>query len=182
MGNGSGGNIVCKSFLLFSHSVMSNSLQPHGLQHARLSYPSLSPKVCSDSVHSVGDTIQPSHPLLPSPSPAFSRSQHQGLFHSVRSSHQCSKHYSFSISMSPFNRYSGFISFMTDWFDLLAFQGTLKCLLQHHSSKASILWQSAFFMVQLSHPYTTPGKTIALTRQTFVGKVIFLLFNTLHLS
>ena len=80
-------------------------------------------------------------------------------------------YWSFSFSISPCNEYSGLISFRTDWLDLLAVQGTLKSLLQHHSSKASILWRSAFFMVQLSHPYMTTGKNIALTRQTFGGKV-----------
>ena len=89
------------------------------------------------------------------------------------------KHWSFSFSISPSNEYSGFISFRIDWFDLLAVQGTLKSLLQHHSSKASILWCSAFFMVQLSHAYMTTGKTIALIIQTFVGKVTSLLFNML---
>ena len=87
--------------------------------------------------------------------------------------------FSFSISISPSNEYSGLISFRMDWLDLLAVQGTLKSLLQHHSSKASILWCSAFFIVQLSHPYMTTGKPIALTRWTFVGKVMSLLFNTL---
>jgi len=87
--------------------------------------------------------------------------------------------FSFSISISPSNEYSGLISFRMDWLDLLAVQGTLKSLLQHHSSKASILWCSAFFIVQLSHPYMTTGKPIALTRWTFVGKVTSLLFNTL---
>ena len=82
-------------------------------------------------------------------------------------------------SINPYSEYSGLISFRTDWFDLLAAQGTLKSLLQHHSSKASILQRSAFFMVQLSHPYMTTGKTTALTRQTFVTKVMSLLFNTL---
>ena len=86
---------------------------------------------------------------------------------------------SWSFSISPFNEYSGLISFMMDWLDLLTVQGTLKSLLQHRSSKASILWHSAFSIVQLSHPYMTTGKTIALTRQTFVGKVISLLFNKL---
>ena len=89
------------------------------------------------------------------------------------------KYWSFSFSISPFNEYLGLIFFRIDWFDLLAVQGTLKGLLQHHSSKASILWLSAFFAVQLSHPYMTTGKTIALTRQTFVGKVMSLLFNML---
>ena len=89
------------------------------------------------------------------------------------------KYWSFSFSISPSNEHSGLISFRMDWLDLLAVQGTLKSLLQHHSSKASILWCSAFFTVQLSHPYTTTGKTIALIRQTFVGKVMSLLFNML---
>ena len=88
------------------------------------------------------------------------------------------KYWSFSFSTSPSIEYSGLISFTIDWFHLLSVQGTLKSLLQHHSSKASNLRCSAFFIVQLSHPYMTTGKTIALTRQTFVGKVIYLLFNT----
>ena len=89
------------------------------------------------------------------------------------------KYWSFSFSISPSNEHPGQISFRMDWLDLLAVQGTLKSLLQHHSSKASILRRSAFFMVQLSHPFTTTGKTIALTRWTFVGKVMSLLFNML---
>ena len=89
------------------------------------------------------------------------------------------KYWSFSFSISPSNDYSGLISFRIDWFDLLEVQGALKSLLQHHSSKPSILQHSTFFIVQLSHPYTTTGKTIALTRQTFVGKVMSLLFNML---
>ena len=89
------------------------------------------------------------------------------------------KYWSFSFSISPSNEYSGLISLRIDWLDLLAVQGTLKSLLQHHSSKASILWCSAFFIVQLSHPYMTTGKTIALSRWTFVGKVMSLLFNML---
>ena len=89
------------------------------------------------------------------------------------------KYWSFSFNISPSNEYTGLISFMIDWFDLLEVQGTLKSLLQHHSSKASILWRSAFFIVHLSHPYMTTGKTIALTRQTFVGQVMSLLFNLL---
>ena len=89
------------------------------------------------------------------------------------------KYWSFSFSISLSNEYSGLISSRIDWLDFLAIQGTLKGLLQHHSSKASILWNSAFFIVQLSHPYMTTGKTIALTRQTFVGKVMSLLFNML---
>ena len=89
------------------------------------------------------------------------------------------KYWSFSFSISPSNEHPGLISFRMDWSDLLAVQGTLKSLLQHHSSKASILWCSAFFMVQLSHPYMTTRKTIALTRRTFAGKVMSLLFNML---
>ena len=89
------------------------------------------------------------------------------------------KYWHFSFSISPSNEYSGMISFRTNWFDLLAVQGTLKSLLQQHNSKASILWRSVFFMVQLSHPYRITGKTIALTRWTFIGKVMSLLFNML---
>ena len=89
------------------------------------------------------------------------------------------QYWSFSFSISPFDEYSGLISFRMDWLDLLAVQGTLKSLLQSHSSKASILWRSAFFIVQLSHPYMTTGKTIALTRRTFVDKVMSLLYNML---
>ena len=89
------------------------------------------------------------------------------------------KYWHFSFNISPFNEYSGLVSFKIDWFDLLAVQGTLKSLLQHHSSKASVLQCSAFYIVQLSHPYMTTGKTIALTRWTFVGKVMPLLFNML---
>ena len=91
------------------------------------------------------------------------------------------KYWSFSFTISPSNEHSGLISFMMDWFDLLAVQGTLKSLLQHHSSKPSILWHSAFFVAQLSHPYMTTGKAIALTRWTCVGKVMFLLFNMLFM-
>ena len=89
------------------------------------------------------------------------------------------KYWSFSSSISPSNEHPGLISFRMDWLDLLAVQGTLECLLQHHSSKASILWHSAFFIVQLSHPYMTTGRAIALTRWTFAGKVMSLLFHML---
>ena len=130
-------------------------------------------------VHRVGDAIQPSHPLRPLillPS----------IFRSIRVLSNESvlpmrwpKYWSFSFSISPSNEYSGLISFRMDSLDLLAVQGTLKSLLQHHSSKASVLQCSAFFIFQLSHPYITTGKTIALTRWTFVGKVRSLLFNML---
>ena len=130
-------------------------------------------------VHWVGDAIQPSHPLSSPSPPTFNLFQHQGLFQRVSPSHQVAKDWSFSFSISPSNEYSGLISFSMDWFDLLVVQGTLKSLLQHHSSKASILQCSALFVVQLSHPYMTTEKTIALTRWTFVGKVMSLLFNIL---
>ena len=107
-------------------------------------------------VHQVGDAIQPFHPLLSPSPPAFDLFQHQGLSHGVSSLHQVAIVWRFSIS--PSNEYSGLIFFRMDWFDLLAVQGTLKSLLQHHSSKASILWHSAFFIVQLSHSYMTTGK------------------------
>ena len=112
-------------------------------------------------VHWVGDAIQPSHPLLPPFPFAFSLSPHEGLFQWIGSSIRWSKYWSFSFSISPSSEYSGLISFRIDWFDLLAVQGILKSPLQHHNSKASVLRCSAFFMVQLSYPYMTTGKTIA---------------------
>ena len=130
-------------------------------------------------VHWVGDTIQPSHPPSSPSSPAPNPSQHQSLLQWVNSSPEWPKYWRISLSISPSNEHSGLISFRVDWFDLLAVQGTLESLLQHHSSKASILWSSAFFTVQLSHPCMTTGKTIALTRRTFGGKVMSLLFNML---
>ena len=121
-----------------------NSLQPHGLQHARLPCPSPSSWVCSNSCPSSQRSIQPYHPL-PSPSPAPNPSQHQGLFQWVSSLIRWPKYWSFSFSIHPSNEYSGPISFRIGWFDLLAVQGTLKSLLQHHSSKSSILRLSALF-------------------------------------
>ena len=135
------------------------------------------PEFTQIHLHWVGDAIQPSHPLSSPSPPAFNLSWHQGLFKWVSSSHQVTKYWSFSFSISPSKEYSGLISFRMDWLDLLAVQGTLKSLLQHHSSKASIIRHSAFFIVQLSHPNMTTGKTIALNRRTFVGKVMSLLFN-----
>ena len=135
------------------------------------------PELPQTHVHRVGDAIQPSHPLLSPSPPTFNVSQHQGLFKWVSSSHQVAKYWSFSFSISPSNEHSGLIYDLL--VDLLAVQGTLKSLLQHHSSKASVLQCSAFLIVQLSHPYMTTGKTIALTRWTFVGKVMSLLFNIL---
>ena len=130
-------------------------------------------------VHRVNDAIQPSHPLsspslLPSIFPSIRVFSNESALH-IR----WLKYWSFSLNISPSNEHPGLISFKMDWLDLLAVQGTLKSLLQHHSSKASILRCSAFFTVQLSHPYMITGKTIALTRQTFAGKVLSLLFNML---
>ena len=125
----------------------------------------------------VRDAIQSSHPLL-SPSPlAFNLSQHQGLFKWVSFCNRWPKYWSFSFNISPSNEHSRLISFRMDWLDLLAVQKSLKSLIQHHSSKSSVLLCSAFLIVQLLHPYMTTGKTIAFTGQTFVGKVISLLFN-----
>ena len=130
-------------------------------------------------VHWVSDAIQPSHPLCsPSPS-AFNLSYIESLFQWVSSSHQVAKVLEFQLQLSPSNEYSGLISFRIDWFDFLLVQGTLKSLLQHHSSKSSILQHSAFFIVQLSHPYMTARKTIAFTIWTFVCKIMSLLFSML---
>ena len=129
-------------------------------------------------VHCVGDAIQPSHPLSSSPS-ALNLSQHQGLIQRVSSSHEVAKVLEFQLQHQSSNKHPGLISFRMDWLDLLALQGTLRSLLQYHSSKESIIWHSAFFIVQLSHPYMTTGKTITLTRRTFAGKVMSLLFNML---
>ena len=126
------------------------------------------PESTQTHVHRVSDTIQPSHPLSSPFPPALNLSPHQ-----------VAKLLEFHFSISPSNECSGWISFRKDWLDLLAVQETLKSLLQHHSSKASVLRCSAFFIVQLSHPYMTTGKSIALTRWTFAGKVMSLLFNML---
>ena len=128
-----------ESSLQFSRLVVSDSLQPHGLQHARLPCPSPAPSVSSNYVHQISDTIQPSHPLL-SPSPPAFNFPSIGVFSSESALHiRWPKYWNFSFSISPSNEYSGLISFRMDWLDLLAVQGTLKSLLQHHSSKASIL-------------------------------------------
>ena len=133
-------------------------------------------KFTETHAHWVGDAIQPFHLLSSSSPPAFNISQQQGLFKWVI---RWPKYWSFSFSISPSNEYSGLISFRMGCLDLLAVQGTLKSLLQHHSSKALILQHSTFFIVQISYPYMTTGKTIALTRWTFVVKIIYLLFNML---
>ena len=137
------------------------------------------PESTQTHVHCVSDAIQPSHPLSSPSPPAPNLSQHQRLFQWVSSLHQVAKVLEFQLHISPSDEHPGLISFRIDWLDLLAVQGTLKSLLQHHSSKASTLWCSAFFTVQLSHPYMTNGETIALTRWTLVGKVMSLLFNML---
>ena len=164
----------------FSLSVMSDSLWSHGLQHTRPPCPSLTSRVYENSCP-LSQWCHPTNsssviPLLLPPS----------IFPSIRVFSNKSvlcirwpKYWSFSISISPSNEYSRLISFRMDWLDLLAVHGTLKSLLQHHSSKASILQPLAFSIVQHSHPYMTTGITIALTRWTFVGKVMSLLFNML---
>ena len=167
--------------MLFSRSVVSHSLQPQRLWHVGLPCPSPSLGACSNSC----PLSQWCHPTVSSSvvpfSSGFNLSQHQGLFQWVGSRIRWPKYWSFSISISPSNEYSGLISFRTDWFDHLTIQGILKSFLQHHSSKASILQCSAFLMVQLSHPSMTTGRTITLTRQTIVSKVMSLLFNMLSM-
>ena len=164
----------------FSCSVVSSSLLPHGLQQARLPVHQQLPEFTQTQVHWVSDAIQPSHPLS-SPSPPL-----PSIFPSIRVFSKQSvlhirwpKFWSFSFSISPSNEHPGLISFRMDWLDILAFQGTVKSLLQYHSSKASILRCSTFFIVQLSHTYMTTGKTIALIRWTFLGKGVSLPFNML---
>ena len=154
----------------FSCLVVSDSFRPHGLQHTRLPCTSPTPRAYSNSCPSSWWC----HPTISSPILPFS----SHLQSSIRVFSDKSvlpirwpKHWSFSFSISPFSEYSGLISFGIDWLALHTVQGTLKSLLQHHSSKPSILQHSAFFIVQLSHPYMTTGKTIALTIWTFVGKV-----------
>ena len=161
-----------------SVSQLCLTLQPHESQHARPPCPSPTPRVYS--LMSIESVMPSSHLilcrpllLLPPIPPSISLSNESTLLM------RWPKYWSFSFSISPSNEYPGLISFRMDWLDLLVVQGTLKSFLQHHSSNASILWHSAFFTVQLSHPYMTTGKTIALTRQTFVGNVMSLLFNML---
>ena len=139
------------------------------------------PKFAQTHVHWVGDTIQPSHPQSP-PSPLYLNfPQHQGLFQWVGSLHEVAKVLELQLQDQSFQWTPRTDLLRMDWLDLLSVQGTLKSLLQHHSWKASVLQCSAFFTVQLSHPYMTTGKTIALTRQTYVGKVMSLLLNMLSM-
>ena len=175
-----GWKIYTASLVQFSCSVMSDSLQPHGLQHARPPCPSPTPGVYSNSC----PLSQWCHPTISSSVIPFSSCLQSfpasGYFsNELVLCIRWPKYWSFSFSISPSNEHPGLISFRMNWLDLLVVQGTLKSLLQHHSLKASVLWHSAFFIVQLSHPYMTTGKTIALTRGTFVGKVMSLLFNML---
>ena len=161
----------------FSRSVMSNSLRPHELQ----AFKSITNSRSSPKLMSIESVMPSSHLilccpllLLPPIPPSIRVFSNESTLHM-----RWPKYWSFSFSISPSNEHPGFISFRMDWLDLLAVQGTLKSLLQHHSSKASTLRPSAFFIVQLSHPYVTTGKSRALTRQTFIGKVMSLLFNML---
>ena len=159
------------SSVQFSHSVISDSLWPQGLQHAMLPCPSPTPRAYWTHVHWVGDAIQPPHPLSSPSPPTFHLSQRQAFSDESAVCIRWPKYWSFHLSISPSTEYSGLNSFRMDWLDLLAVQGTVKSL-QHHNMKAPILWCSAFFMVQLSHPYMTTGKTRVLTRWTFVSKVM----------
>ena len=171
-------NQMC-CLVLLSHSVLADSLQPHGLQHASLPCPSPPPRVCSNSC----PFSWWCHPIIPSSvSPLFLPS----IFPSIRVFPselalciRWPKNWSFSLNISSSNEYSGLISFRIDWFDLLAVYGTLKSLIQHHSLKASVLQCSVFFMVQLSYPYMNTRNIVVLTTQTFISRVISLLFNML---
>ena len=167
------------SSVQFSHSVVSDYLRPHESQHARPPCPSPTSRFHSNSCPS----SRWCHPAIPSSVIPFSSCpqslQHQSFLNESTLCMRWPKYRSFSFSISPFSEYSGLVSFRKNWLDLLAVQGTRKSLLKHHSSKASILQRSAFCRVQFSHPYMTTGKTIALTRQTFVDTVMSLLFNML---
>ena len=173
---------ILKSFEYYWFSSVAQScltLRPHGLQHATFPCPLPTPRACSSSCPS-SQWCHPTISSLPFPFlPVFNLSQCQGLLKNSALHIRWPKYWSFSFRISPSNEYSGLLSFRMDWLDLLAVQGTLKSLLQHHSSKAPILQCSAVLIVKLSHPYMTTGKTIALTRWTFVGKAMYLLFNML---
>ena len=165
------------SLVQFSYSVMSDSLWPHESQHARPPCPItnsqslLKPMSIELVMPSSHLTLCRPLLLLPQSFPALGSFSNESTLHM-----RWPKYWTFSFNISPSNEHPGLISFRMDWLDLLAVHGTVKSLLQHHSSKASILRRSAFFTVQLSHPYMTTGKTIALTRWTFVSKVMSLLF------
>ena len=151
---------------------MSDSLRPHESQHSRPPCPSSTPGVHSNSSPSSHLILCRPLLLLPTIPPSIRVFSNESTLRM-----RWPKYWSFSFSIIPSKEIPGLVSFRMDWLDLLAVQGTLKSLLQHHTSKASILQCSAFFTVQLSHPYMTTGKTIALTRRTFVGKIMSLLFN-----
>ena len=159
----------------FNSVQVSHSLQPHRLQFTRFPYPSPAPGACSNSC----PLSRWCHPTISSSVVPFSSHLQSfpasGFFQKSALHIRWPKYWSFSFNISPSNEHPGPISLRMDWLDLLAVQGTLKSLLQHHSSKTSILWCSPFFIVQLLHPYMTTGKTIALTRRNFVGKVMSLL-------
>ena len=150
-----------EQLLLFSLSVLTFC----NLMNCRkpgFPVPHYLPEFAQTHVHGADGAIQPSHPLLPPSPPALNLSQHQSFSMSQLLGIRWPNYWSFSFSISPFNEKSELISFRIDWFDLLPVQGTLKSLFQHHNSKASVLWHSAFFIIQLSHPYMATGKTIAL--------------------
>ena len=177
------GTIIEFRSVQFSRSVMSNSLQPHG--PTRQTSLSISISQSLLKFMSIESEMPSSHPIfchpllhLPSIFPSIRIFSNESTLH-IRWQKYWSFSFSIIISVHPSNEHSGLISFRMDWLDLLAVQGTLKSLLQHHISKASILWHSAFFIVQLSHPYLSTGKTIVLTRRTFIGKVMSLLLNML---
>ena len=160
---------------------MSDFLWPHDYSTIGFPVHHQLPDLDQTHVHWISDGIQPSHPLS-FPSPPASIFPSIRVFSNKLVLHtRWPKYWSFSFSISPSNEYSRLISFRIDWFDLLAVQGTLKSLHQHHSSKATILWHLEFFMVKISHPYMTTGKNIALTRWTLVSKVMSLVFNMLSM-
>ena len=166
---------ILQLLLLVSHLVVPAFLRPHGQQHARLPCPSPSPGVCPSSCSLLSSHLILCCPilLLPSIFPNIRDFSNKSSVH-IR----WPKYWSFSFSISPSGEYSGLISIEIDWFDFLEVQGTFRSLLQDHSSKASILWHSAFFMVQFSQLYVTTGKTIALSIRTFVNRVLSLLFSS----
>ena len=171
--------------LLFSCSVMCDSLHPHGLQHASLPRPSQLRELAQTQVHWVSEAIQPSHPLLPPSVLALSLSQHQGLFQWAGFSHHVAKVLALQLQHEYSNEYSGLISFRIDWFDLLAVQGSLKSLLQHHSSKASILWPfSLFHCLALTSAYIAGdlGSIPGLGRSPGEGKSYPLQYSGLENS
>ena len=166
--------------LLFNCKVMSTLCDPMDYSISACQVLHYLPEYTQIQGHWVSDAIQPSYPLLSPSLPAPNPSQHQGIFQWVSSSLQVAKMLVFQLQHQSF-QWIFKTSFRMDWLDLLAVQGRLKSLLQHHSSKASILQSSAFFIVQLSHPYMTTGKTIALTIWTFVSRVMSLFFNMLSM-